>query len=225
LSNIRRPCSEAKKRLKEKEMRNSHSLAYIIFGGLLSVLFITGCGTTPSSRFYTLQPLQQGERQQSIAIEDKTIIGVGPVIIPDYIDRTQIVTRTNEDKLARAEFDRWAGSLRDDILRVLVENLSILLSHDRFLTVSWEHFFPMTYRVAVEITRFDVIPGKHVILSARWALYSKKDKTIILSRETDLNEPLEEKSYAAVVGAMSQTLAHLSRDIAEEIMPLVKNSR
>ncbi len=206
-------------------MKNSHSLAYIIFGVLLSVLFTTGCGTTPSSRFYTLQPLQQEERQQSIAIEDKTIIGVGPVIIPDYIDRTQIVTGTNGDELKRAEFDRWAGSLRDDILRVLVENLSILLSHDRFIAVSWEHFVPITYRVAVEITRFDVIPGNHVILSARWTLYSKKDETIIISGETDLNEPLEEKSYAAVVRAMSQTLANLSRDIAEEIKPLVKNSR
>src|SRR5262245_19194049 len=38
-------------------------------------------------------------------------IGVGPVIMPGYLDRTQIVTRSGPDRVKLASFHRWAEPL------------------------------------------------------------------------------------------------------------------
>jgi uncharacterized lipoprotein YmbA len=61
-------------------------------------------------------------------------VSIAPVEVPDYLDRLQIVTRDGNNGLKLAEFDRWGGSLGENIATVLVENLSLLLGSDRVFT-------------------------------------------------------------------------------------------
>ena len=58
------------------------------------------------------------------------VIGVGPITVPKYLDRPQIVTRSGRNQLALGEFDRWAEPLQDNVLRVLAENLAFLIPTD-----------------------------------------------------------------------------------------------
>jgi uncharacterized lipoprotein YmbA len=96
----------------------------------ICLLITVGCGTTDPARFYTLSPLAIPGTEAEAAGQG-VAIGVGPIKLPEHLDRPQIVTRTSRNELKLAEFDRWAGSLADDFSRVLAENLSILLSTDR----------------------------------------------------------------------------------------------
>ncbi len=71
-----------------------------------------GCGSTPPSRFYHLDSMTSpGEGGQQTGGEEKTIISLGPVRIPDYLDRPQIITSSGDNEFNLSEFDRWAGSL------------------------------------------------------------------------------------------------------------------
>ena len=147
-------------------------------------------------------------------------IGIGLIDIPDYLHRQQIVTRTGQNELKIAEFDRWVGSLEEDISRVLVENLSILLAEDRVSVFPWKQSVPMDYIVAVDILRFDGKPGEQVVLKARWTIRGKKDKKMVLAHETNIGEDMEGYDYNTMVAAMSRALVNLSRDIATALRSL-----
>ena len=67
---------------------------------------LAGClGSSRPARIYTLAPLQIRNGADSIA--PYATLAVGPIEIPDAIDRQQIVTRTGANELVVAEFDRW----------------------------------------------------------------------------------------------------------------------
>ena len=81
-------------------------------GVIFILIIIGGCASTPPSRFYVLSPLQ-GDHRQAKADDTCAAISVGPVELPDYVDRSQIVTRISPNKLYLAEFDQWAEPLKE----------------------------------------------------------------------------------------------------------------
>ena len=80
------------------------------------------------TRFYLLPTLTDVSSPAAMG-ERALTIGVGPVTLPPYLDRPQIVTRASRAQLHLAELDQWAASLQDTVARVLAENLSLLMPH------------------------------------------------------------------------------------------------
>jgi uncharacterized lipoprotein YmbA len=144
-------------------------------------------------------------------------IAIGPVRVPDYLDRPQIVTRSGKNELKLSEFDRWAGSFENDVNRVLVEDISSLLPADRFFVVRWtprlESQVPVSYRVEVLVDRFEGTLGASVLLRAQWAVFAK-DKRLLLKKESEISEEMNGSSYEILVAAMSSALERLSGDIS-----------
>jgi hypothetical protein len=181
-----------------------------------------GCASTPSSKFYQLSPAKsQAGAKHEVVKEGAVTIAVGPMRLPDYLDRPQIVTRTGRNEIHLSEFDRWAGSLDNDVLMVLVEDLADLLPADRFFVTRWspllENQLQSLYWVELLVQRFEGTPGGSVVLKAQWGLFSK-DKRFILKRQADITEPVNGAGYDALVEGMSRALERLSRDIADGIM-------
>jgi uncharacterized lipoprotein YmbA len=194
----------------------------IIFIGIIPLL-AAGCGTSAPSRFYTLNSLKSAEPLQPPAGENiGTIVRIGPVDIPDYLDRPQIVTRTGQNELYVAEFDRWGGSLRNDVSRVLIENISSILAPGRITVVPWKQYAPGAYRVPLTISRLDVTPGGNLYLKAQWSIIDKDGKTVTAIRESNISKPVNGTGYNVVVIAISDALADLSREIAGSIRSAAK---
>jgi uncharacterized lipoprotein YmbA len=209
-------------------MGNSHfpRFPWIVFvAGLLVVL---GCtGSTQKARFYKLNSLTGPE---STATTHETgggaAIGIGPIKFPDHLDRPEIVTRTSDNAIHLAEFDRWAGSLEKDFSRILAENLSILLSTDYIFMFPFTQAAPINYRVAVEVVRFDGNLGKNATLIARWTVIEQgEEKTLKSVRRSEVTEPTGGKSYEAMAAALSRTVEKFSREIAETIQTLLQNGK
>src|SRR5262245_36920892 len=183
---------------------------------LLSVvlLVLSGCAKTPPTRFYVLPALTGAETVAlSSGVKPDLTIGVGPVTLPPYLDRPQIVTRASQAKLELGEFDQWAAPLQDTFARVLAENLSLLLGTDRVLLHPWPRTTEIDYQVIVEVLLFDGGLGSEVGLEARWSLIGADGKER-LTRKTRFQAPANPRDYEATVTAMSRILADLSRDIA-----------
>jgi len=180
-----------------------------------------GCASTKPARFYTLSSLSaQGDLPKRGPAGQGIAVAIGPVAIPDYLSRPQILTRSGSRELKLAEFERWAGSLEEDVTRVLAENLSVLLSPDNVTVLRWgrdAYPFPAEYRVGIDVTRFEGTFGESVSLAVRWTVYREEDRKILSARESTVKEPVEGQDYDALVGAMSRALADLSREIAEAI--------
>jgi hypothetical protein len=184
----------------------------------LFLVILAGCASSPSSKFYQLNPAQNKTLVTRDASPDQNlIIAIGPVRIPDYLDRPQIVTRSGKNELRFSEFNRWAGSLESDVTRVLAEDISSLLPAGRFSTVRWtpylESQMPASYRVEVLIERFEGTLGDSMLLQAQWRIFAD-DRNLLVKNESRISEQMSDSSYDALVDAMSRAIEKLSRDIA-----------
>jgi uncharacterized lipoprotein YmbA len=202
-----------------EDMRAFRYMKIIV--AILVILFVSlGCASTPPSRFYTLNSLSTGELPENPSAP-KFSVALGPVEIPDYLDRQQIVVRTSRNELTLSEFDRWAGSLSENVARVLSENLSSLMAPYQVSIVPWAWGATYDYRVSVNILKFDIMPEDNVLLNADWTLTAKNGTRLVTKRES-VTEPAQGKTYESRVSSMSGALAILSRNMAGEIESVIR---
>ena len=142
---------------------------------------------------------------------------VGPIEIPEYLDRPQIVTRSGSHRLTLAEFDRWAEPVKQRFPRVLAENLAVLLATDRVVVAPWQSAASLDYRVAVDVIRFEGAPGGEVELVARWMVLGSEGDEIAPMKKSSLVVRANSPGYDGLAAAMSQAIADLSRHIAAAI--------
>jgi uncharacterized lipoprotein YmbA len=180
-----------------------------------------GGGTQQRAKFYVLNSVYSSK----VDVETETAkndwaIGVGPVELPEYVNRPQIVTRTSRNELEVAEFARWGEPLKENFSRVLAENISVLLSTDRVIVYPWNRTAAIDYQVIVEVTRFDGAVGGDVSMRARWTVLGDRGEKILTRRNSSLSARADAKTYEALVAAQSQMVADLSSEIAEQIKTL-----
>jgi uncharacterized lipoprotein YmbA len=188
-----------------------------------TTLLLAGCGSSsPRVEFYTLNPLTGMQAEANIPASDQKLsIGVGPVEIPEILDRPQIVTRSGPNKLNVDEFNRWAGRLDERVAQVLAENISLLLATDQVAVYPWQTDFKPRYKIALKIRYFEGQWSKDVVLEAIWSVTRQQSQQAHSVRKSVINEPLSpEPDYEALVAAHSRAIAQLSREIVQEIQNL-----
>jgi uncharacterized lipoprotein YmbA len=183
------------------------------------VVLVTGCGSTPTSRFYTLSAATAPSTTSS-----NLSIVVGPVSVPAVVDRPQIVVTTGPNQVRPEEFNRWAAPLQNAIARVVAENLVAMLGTPRVTLSPQTLSADADYRAVIEVQGFESSPGELAILDAVWTVRRMKDGKAETGRTT-AREAVPEKSYDALAAAHSRALARLSRDIADAVRALHGSGR
>jgi uncharacterized lipoprotein YmbA len=95
---------------------------------------------------------------------------VGPVTFPRILERPQIVTRSTENQIVYDDYHRWAGSMQEDFVAVLGDNLATLLNTKRVVRHPDAAPFAIAYRITVDVQQFDGRRGEDVTLRARWTI-------------------------------------------------------
>jgi len=184
---------------------------------IIFAILTAGCATSQPARFYTLNGIDKPDNAPPATTGKEGTIGVGPVSIPDYLDRPQIVTLSGKNEVGIAEFDRWSGSCRDETTRVIMENLSVLLPSQRVISYAWGRRVSLNRQITVDILRLDGILGKMVILKANWAILEENGTKTVLVKRSDISESVNGGDYAGFVAALSRALGTLSREIAAAV--------
>jgi uncharacterized lipoprotein YmbA len=205
-------------------MKTTHVRIFILFIYMVFIMLV-GCApiiTPKPSRFYVLSPMTDTGKEKQVASEEtrNISIGVGPVFLPKYLRKSQIVTRTGNNELHLAEFDRWAGKFEEDIGRVIAENLTNLLSTDKVLTYPAIGAIETDYRIEMGISMFEGRLGESAELIARWAIFDIQGKNVKSITSTRIIEPVQGTGYAGMIAAQSRILASLSRELADAIIEL-----
>jgi uncharacterized lipoprotein YmbA len=138
------------------------------------------------------------------------------VVVPAYLDRRSILTHEPDGEVLIASSHQWAEPLKDGVTRVVAENLAAMIPTDAALMYPWRSPSVVTYRVTVEIFRFDGTLGGPVVLTARWRLLDKDGNELTL-RTVTLDERPVDATYGALVASHSHLLAAVSQDIATAI--------
>ena len=197
-----------------------------MIGNLALCLSLAGCGAfsprPDPSRFFTLTAFSQAE---AVVAKDErnpggVSLGIGPIKLPGYLDRQEIVTRTGQNRFDVSEYDRWAEPLDENFTRVLTQNLSALLRPERISSYPWPVDKKPNYQVEIEVLRFEANAKQEIQLSARWAVIDDICKEASNLNKSHLSRPAKEKSTDASVSALSETVADLSREIAKTVIAI-----
>jgi uncharacterized lipoprotein YmbA len=187
---------------------------------LLTVVAIIFCGCvrSPAPRYYALSSIQEGQDLSSRRSPVKgAVIGIGPVKLADYLDQSQIVTRTSNNQVVKAEFDRWAGPFKDNFINVLADDIGLLLSTERIYLYPWRNSVPIDYQVTVEVVRCDGRLGDAATLETRWSVFKGPEKKLLKAGRSSIMEPVTGADYSDLVAAQSRAVAKFSQQVAAVI--------
>ncbi|MCL4684617.1 membrane integrity-associated transporter subunit PqiC [Myxococcota bacterium] len=198
-------------------MRNRTGLLRAV---VLPALLAAGClGRSPTMQFFTLGAIASDETP-AVATRPDLGVAVGPIEFPRYLDRPEIVTRDGAHRVALSNANRWAGSLRSDILHVVADDLGQLLGTARVVSFPNEPTFRLDYRVLLDFQEFEGVPGESVTLRARWTVVSAVDENALAVEEVHLVEPAASASFEDLVAAQRAALGTMNRAIAARLATL-----
>jgi uncharacterized lipoprotein YmbA len=185
--------------------------ALIVLVGMAALA--AGC-STPDSRFYTLRAdtAQAGDGTSPITIV------VGPITLPESVDRPQLVTSSGENRVEIQEFHRWAQPLRTEIPRVVAAQLGRQLGTAHAGVSSDVAISDPDYRVLIDVQRFDFRRGEAATVEALWTVRSRSGST--RTGHTLAQERVVDASYDAMVAAQRRALGAVSRDIGNAVQAL-----
>lgn len=207
----------------------------ISFNGPIAFIFFLmmltgGCSPSRPSNFYLLTPMESRAGIESLLGESEKgaypkqmpdrdlTIGLGPVKIAEYIDRTQLVVRSTSNEIVLEEFKHWAGPLKDVIPAVLLENLSLLLSTDKIVTYPWKATPVPDVKIEADILRLDGKPGDMARLKVRWKIIDNRRGRLLGMGKADFTEPVGNAGFDAFTAAQSRLLARFSILLARELI-------
>ena len=137
-----------------------HMMKLIAFG---ACAIIAGCSVlSPQpdrSEFFILTPVSDnagmGAKPASASPDSQLTIGVGPVDFPDYLRRLPVVTRVAPNRIDLSAERHWAEPLDKNFVRVLSENLTVLLDTQRIEKYPWSLRTKVDYQVEIDVQRFE----------------------------------------------------------------------
>lgn len=185
-----------------------------------AIVLLVGCINTPLPDYYVLTP-EKGQLPADFSIA-RTAIGLGPLTVPETLNRSNIVTPLDNNQMVVAEYHRWSEPLRENISRVLITNMAGTLGVDKIYAYPWLGN-KVDYQIRIDVMQMIGAPKRDVYLQVRWqVLTGTKPARLLGTRITEYRQPVNSKGYSAMVGAFSNLVALLSDDISTAMIQLVK---
>ena len=190
-------------------------------GIIVLTLLLTGCAhDSQSVQFYRLNADFGVDRTRQVSVATQgLVIGLGPIRIPEYLNRPQMVVAITDNQYQLSEDHRWAERLDQNISLALFKTLPSQLGTDRIVRYPWSQRQVVDYQVGIDILEFNVDASGQSRLIAQWFV-KHKDKLAIDKRSV-YQFPASTTDYAAMVKAQSQCLSKLGEDIAVTVRQLM----
>lgn len=184
---------------------------HLVFG-VLAVL--SGCAGSPKISFYTLDAPAYPETSSGGSARPTILLG--PVTLPEMLDRPQLVIRTGNHRVEIVDTSRWAQPLKSELARALAANLAHDVGTLRVFLAGQGMSFDPDMRVAVDILNFESRPGTEVAIEARWTIRSREGGAPLTGRSF-ARETVHGEGHELLVAAHGRALARISREMAKAI--------
>ena len=207
-----------------------------VFVLLAAATIVTGC-SSPKTTYYTLSASPVAATTQ---MTHKTRIMVGPVTVPSVVDSPQLVVKNTNNQVTVYEYQRWAGSLKTDIERVVATDLSRDLSTPNVWSYTQSPFAQFDYQILIDVQNIDSKLGDSVNIDVLWTIKptganagypaaaakkSAQSNAEAISHHASytgrsvITEPVSGAGFNALVAAQSRAFDRLSAEIAHSIRP------
>ena len=197
--------------------------AWMIALSAVYLLVLSACGSSPPVRYYSLNPIDTDYQQDP---DDAVMLGIGPLSIPDYLNRSQIVTRDVDAQMRVDDFSRWTEPLADSMHRIIstdVDNLlhGVVVVMYPYDAVVRSH---LDYRLVGDVNRFDADSSGLVVLEIQWAIVDTEANLLVPARRNRYQaQMVTSGDFGAMVAAMNDVLSQFSRDVAGRLKAASQN--
>ena len=179
---------------------------------LTLLLLLSACATPANLRYYTLSGASPpGAAAAGAAVEYR--VAIGPVSVPEAIDRPQIVLRVAPTRYAIADTERWSAPLKREIPRVVAEVVGRRLPAARVAANFQYGGQDADYRVWIDVLRFESVPGDSITFEAAWSVNNRSGARLREARSVFV-EKVNALGVAPLVAAHETALVALAREIA-----------
>lgn len=185
--------------------------------GAALALMLMACSSSPPVRYFSLSPIDSGFQQDP---DDSVMLGLGPFRMPDYLDRSQIVTRGANSEMQVDEFSRWSEPLATSLLRIVSTDVDNLLPGVVVVVFPYESFVrdQVKYRLLGDINRFEADHLGQIVLEVQWGVADADGGvTVPVRRNRYQAQATTPDDPSAVAAAMNDALSQFSRDIASKL--------
>ena len=182
---------------------------------------ILGCAKSSKPvEYYMLDASVGIDNNQTLKGDEGPMIGLGPIRLPEYLDRFQMVVAVSENKYKLIDGHRWAEKLDQNITLALFKTLPSQLGTDRMIRYPWPQRPGVDFQVKIDILELNIDQDGRSQLVAQWSIKSK-DKTILNKRST-FTAQASTTDIDKMVQAQSECLTKLGQEIVANLKPLLK---
>lgn len=186
---------------------------------LVATAALGGCSTA-DLHYFTLAPsiTEAGAKTEGLRVL------VGPVTVPEAVDRPQMVVLMSTNQVWIDDLNRWVAPLGENIGDAVVGNLQALLA-TRDVAAGPLPAFDPSHRVTIDVQRFDSVPATSVTVDAIWSVIPTAPGATMRSGRTLAQEAVAGAGYDAIAAAHDRALAKVSTDIAAAIRASAATAR
>jgi uncharacterized lipoprotein YmbA len=161
------------------------------------------------------------------AANHRITVGLGPVTIPKYLDRPEVVTRLSDTEFKLSDTDRWGEPLGANVSRVLAADLSGQRANLEVVQMPWPRKSKFDYRVSIDFQRLEANLDGQVQVRAAWSIRNGSDNDLMQTGSTSMSLPSAANDPKAAAHAMGQGVAQVASDIAQclQRLPAPKPAR
>ncbi|MGD1026123.1 PqiC family protein [Candidatus Binatus soli] len=141
-------------------------------------------------------------------------IGLGPIKLPPYLDRQEVVTRAAPNRLELSKDARWGESLQNGFTNVMARDLAAQAGTRRVIIFPWYNTTHIDFQVQIDVYRFETDGQGNAQLSAKWTILDSTGKNILYTAESNLTQPSKPGDTTDAAAALSRTVGDLSGQIA-----------
>lgn len=182
-------------------------------GAALLVAMLAGCSSSPPIQLYQLRTEPPAETPASAPAA--SVWALGPMLVPEYLDRDAIVRPSGQASLQHSPSQRWAEPLRDALPRLLAQDLARLRGAAQVWRMPLPPGVQVDRQLRVELQRLDASTnGRQVVLQARWTLVDPSGRSKPAVSERRIEVDAGDGSLDALVSAHRSALWQLAQAIA-----------
>ena len=176
-----------------------------------AVLSLGACGSSPPTRYFTLDASNGGSPVTGLS---DVSIGVGPFMLPDLLDRPQIVVRGSGNEVIINEFERWADDINTRFQAVVAQNLVVATGSKHIYEHPWRNNFSTDYRILGTVDEFAANTSGAVRLKIRWVIQDGEGEEVLATREGVYTESADADQYGQIAAAMSRAIGAMATEMA-----------
>ena len=181
---------------------------------IAAIAVLSACASPPATRLITLED----GRPQIAGVSNTPSIAVVRANVPERIDRSQLVVRTDGNQVTLSEQYRWAEPLRREIPRVMANDLGELLDSSRIAALPTDAAgYDVDFKLMLDFQQLDAVAGQGVDVDVLWRVEHRSGSAIV--GRSSFRQPVAGAAadYPTLVAAQRQALRRVATEIAQGI--------